>query len=72
MVSCAMVKRAMLNTEYDGLASVANTQTAGVYSDAVNRTFSNPSGNLYITSAERDLMLGVSGHTAVSRMSPGL
>ena len=68
MVSCAMVKRAMLAAQFDGMSSV--NDSAGIYGQ--QRVFSNPQGNLYITSAERDLIAGVSGHTAVSRMSPGL
>lgn len=72
MVSCAMVKRAMLTTDYDGLSTLSSTQTAGVFTESSNRAFANPQGNLYITSAERDLLLGLSARTAVSRMSPGL
>ncbi len=68
MVSCAMVKRAMLASAFDGMSSV--NDSAGIYGQ--QRVFSNPQGNLYITSAERDLIAGVSGRTAVSRMSPGL
>ena len=68
MVTCAMVKRAMLSTNFDGMQSVSNS--AGSFSQ--ERVFSNPQGNLYITAAERDLILGVTARTAVSRMSPGL
>ncbi|WP_341258220.1 Gp19/Gp15/Gp42 family protein [Gordonia malaquae] len=58
MVSCAMVKRAMLNTDTDGAASVQRSDSAGVYSHSENRSFSNPEGNLYLTSREESLLAG--------------
>ncbi|MEX3655252.1 Gp19/Gp15/Gp42 family protein [Mycolicibacterium fortuitum] len=69
MVACAMVKRAMLDS--DGLASEQNQQTMGPFAFANQRAFSNPDGNLYVTARERELLLGIRTG-AVSYMSPGL
>lgn len=69
MVVCAMVKRAMLDS--DGLSSEQSQQTAGPFSVTAQRAFSNPDGNLYVTARERDLLLGIRG-AAVSFTSPGL
>lgn len=50
-IVCAMAKRAMLA----GGDSVASTQqTAGPYS--VTQTYSNPTGDLYLTAAERQAL----------------
>lgn len=69
MVACAMVKRAMLDS--DGMSSEETQQTAGPFSVSNQRAFSNPEGNLYITTLERNLLLGIRTG-AVSFMSPGL
>lgn len=53
MVSCAMVKRAMLaGTGSDAVSQTS--QTAGPFSQQV--TYANPMGNLYLTKAERKLL----------------
>jgi hypothetical protein len=64
-----MVKRAMLDS--DGMSGDQVEQTAGPFSERVQRSFSNPEGNLYITSAERELLHGFPA-SAVSYTSPGL
>lgn len=71
MVSCAMVKRAMLNSESEGLESVSRQQTAGPYSFADRSAFSNPEGNLYLTAREIELLKG-RPVKAVSFTAPGL
>lgn len=69
MVACAMVKRAMLDS--DGMSSNQSQQTMGPFSMMNQRSFSNPDGNLYVTSRERDLLSGNTS-SAVSMTSPGL
>ncbi|GAA1881950.1 hypothetical protein [Williamsia serinedens] len=71
MVSCSMVKRAILNADTEGARSEQRSQTAGVYTDSTNRVFSNPEGNLYITAEERNLLQGQPA-TAASVMARGL
>lgn len=48
-VVCAMVKRAMLSSSGDAVSQMQ--QSAGPFS--MSTTYSNPSGDLYLTSAER-------------------
>lgn len=55
-VTCAMVKRAMLNMDRAGVTQ--STQTAGSFSESAS--YSNPDGDLYLTSNERR-SLGGSG-----------
>lgn len=53
-IACAMVKRAMLNSDTPG---VSNTQeTAGPFQQTF--TYTNPSGDLYLLKAERSRLLG--------------
>lgn len=71
MVSCSMVKRAMLDS--DGMSAEQSHQIAGPFSDMTQRTFANPDGNLYLTAREQDLLRGFPNPSgAVSMMSPGL
>ncbi len=71
MVSCSMVKRAMLDS--DGMSAMQSQQVAGPFTDMVQRAFSNPDGNLYLTAREQDLLRGFPNPSgAVSMMSPGL
>lgn len=48
-VCCAMVKRAMLASDRAGVSQ--STQTAGSFSESMS--YSNPDGDLYLTSSER-------------------
>lgn len=48
-VVCQMVKRAMLNMDVAGVTQ--NSQTAGSYTESM--TYSNPDGDLYLTSSEK-------------------
>lgn len=49
-VSCAMVKRAMLSLDSDLVGIKQGTISADVYSQSV--TYSNPSGDLYVSKQE--------------------
>lgn len=69
MISCAMVKRAMLDS--DGMSSETSQQAAGVYSQSMTRAFANPQGNLYLTGQEKDMLLGFPPD-AVSMTMPGM
>lgn len=69
MVVCSMVKRAMLDS--DGMSAEQSQQTAGPFTDSLQRSFSNPDGNLYLTSREEQLLRGFPS-CAVSMMAPGL
>ena len=71
MVTCSIVKRAMLNADREGLTSYGETIDA--YAEQV--VFRNPDGNLYVTSAERQLLetlLGLNTAGAVSQTARGL
>lgn len=60
IVSCNMVKRAMLNSEQ--AAGIESTQaTAGPFSRSFN--FSNPTGEMYLTKKDRKL-IGCGGQRA--------
>lgn len=48
-ICCAMVKRAMLSMDRAGVSQ--STQTAGSFSESMS--YSNPDGDLYLTSSER-------------------
>ncbi|MBM6699918.1 hypothetical protein H7U32_06280 [Bifidobacterium pullorum subsp. saeculare] len=48
-IACQMVKRAMLALDRAGVSQ--STQTAGSFSESMS--YSNPDGDLYLTSAER-------------------
>lgn len=48
-IACQMVKRAMLAMDRAGVSQ--STQTAGSFSESAS--YSNPDGDLYLTSAER-------------------
>lgn len=64
---CAMVKRAMLAANDDGMSS--ETQAYGPFSHT--RAFSNPQGNLYITAAECEMIQGrSSGFTSMPMTGP--
>lgn len=52
MVSCSMVKRALVAADNDHLDSIA--QSAGVFSQT--RSFRNSEGNFYLTSQERTMI----------------
>lgn len=62
MIVCKMVQRAM-QSGADAAAVSALQQTAGPFSQSV--TYSNPSGELYLTKSERK-MLGVGTQRAFS------
>lgn len=49
-IACAIVKRAMLTGD-DAAGISQYTQTAGPFSESL--TYSNPAGDLYLTSAEK-------------------
>lgn len=61
LVSCAMVKRAMMSGEMGGVKSTQ--ETAGPFSQSLS--FANPTGDLYLTKAERR-MLGCGSQVAFS------
>lgn len=54
-ITCAVVKRAMLARD-DMTGVTQGTQTAGSYSESF--TFSNPSGDLYLTASEKESLGG--------------
>lgn len=58
VVSCAMVNRALSACESDMYGITQQTMTAGSYSQSMSYT--NPSGDLYMTGTEK-AMLGISG-----------
>lgn len=67
VVTCAMVKRAMLaSVTGDGVSQ--QSQTAGPFSQQV--TYTNPMGNLYLTKAERKLLSGGSQQAFTVDMGP--
>lgn len=51
MVSCSMVKRAMMQADTGMMGITQGTVSADIYSQSL--TFANPSGDMYITAAER-------------------
>lgn len=57
-VSCSMVNRALSASESDMYGVSQQTMTAGSYSQSTS--YSNPSGDLYLTGTEK-AMLGISG-----------
>lgn len=57
MVCCNMVIRAMSASEYDAFGASQMTMTAGPYSQ--QWTYTNPSGDMFITKMEKRL-LGIS------------
>lgn len=59
LIVCAMVKRSMSAGDFDGAS--AQSMTAGPF--AQNITYTNPTGNMYVTKAERNL-LGIGGQVA--------
>lgn len=69
MIAVAMVKRAMVGGE-DAQGVQSQQQTAGPFSQQF--TFSNPSGDLYLTRGEKRLLSGArKGHAfAVDLMPP--
>lgn len=58
MVSCAMVKRAMVASESNGFGIDQATATMGPFTQTAH--FANPSGDFYLTAAER-AQLGIGG-----------
>jgi len=66
ILTCTMVKRALVNAMNIGVASATDTQ--GPYT--TTRAFSNPDGALYITSNERTLIQG-GGRMAAKSMTMG-
>ena len=57
IVVCNMVQRSMVASEADAYGITQQSMTAGVYTQSV--TYSNPSGDFYLTKMERK-MLGIS------------
>lgn len=53
-VTCAMVRRAMGATEMDLFGVTQSSMTAGPYSE--QRTYSNPTGDMYLTKEEKRLL----------------
>lgn len=66
VVSCAMVRRSM-QAPVDQAPATAATNTAGPFSHQV--TYANPTGDLYVTKAEKRL-LGVRQQAATVWMGP--
>lgn len=62
LLVCAMVKRALINADNDGVRQ----STDGMAGMTETRVYSNPDGNLYITDNERTLMQGGSRMRAMS------
>lgn len=62
-IVCAMVKRAMLAPDVDGVAQ----QSLSALQFGMSRTFSNPNGNLYFTAADIAAVDGAAG-SARARM----
>lgn len=58
MVSCAMVKRALLALNYEGQSNASSTETMGPFTVTHQAVFKNPEGNLYLTAQEADLLDG--------------
>lgn len=54
IVSCEMVKRAMSSAATGGVGVASIQQGAGPYQETVQ--FSNPTGDLYLTKADRKLL----------------
>lgn len=70
IVSCAMVRRAMVSSG-DGVTQ--SQQVMGPFTAQIS--YRNPDGNLYVYAAEREAiltLLGVNTSGAVSMTSPGL
>lgn len=68
MVSCAMVKRALLASGHEGQSS--GMDVMGPFTHQV--AFRNPDGNLYVTAQEVTLLRGGSPSGAVSMECAGL
>lgn len=62
LVTCAMVKRALLNADNEGVRQAAD----GMGGMTESRVFSNPDGNLYITTNEMTLIQGGARMKAMS------
>jgi hypothetical protein len=61
LVSCGMVKRAMIAADSEGISQ--DNRTAGPFSQ--QRSYANPMGNLYLTKQDKRL-LGIGGQRAFS------
>lgn len=57
MVTCQMVRRAVRSEQFDGLES--SSESAGPFS--VTKKLSNPDGNLFLTSQEKQTLEAVLG-----------
>ena len=51
MVSCSMVRRAMMQSDTGMMGITQGTVSADIYSQTM--TFANPSGDMYLTASER-------------------
>ncbi len=71
MVSCAMVKRAMLSSEHEGQANQQSTAQMGPFTATSQVAYRNPDGNLYLTNQE---VAALDGHPsgAVSMECAGM
>ncbi|MFT4202190.1 hypothetical protein [Gordonia sp. (in: high G+C Gram-positive bacteria)] len=58
MISCAMVKRAMLADQHEGQANQQSTATMGPFTATNQVAYANPEGNLYLTGQESDALDG--------------
>ena len=58
MVSCAMVKRAMLGLDNSGQESSSRSETMGPFNAQHQIKFRNPDGDLYVTNRESDMLEG--------------
>ncbi|HNP58424.1 hypothetical protein [uncultured Gordonia sp.] len=58
MISCAMVKRAMLASEHEGQANQQSTAVMGPFTATSQVAYRNPEGNLYLTTQESDAFDG--------------
>lgn len=75
MVVRSMVKRALLNSDSEGISQATQNETTGPWSHSTTRSFTNPDGSLYLTKREIELLDTITGRgtaTATSMTAPGL
>lgn len=58
IVSCAMVKRAIVSSSNEGASNTSTTDVMGPFTSTRQVAFANPDGNLYVTAQERDMLDG--------------
>lgn len=75
MVVRSMVKRALLNSDTEGVGQATRNESAGPWSHSTTQSFTNPDGSLYLTKREIELLDRITGRgtaSAVSMTAPGL